>query len=87
MKLMTQSVILIHVANYSQYPNMYKVDWNGAKMPKHGRAYVSTCSQEYFTSRGLGKLSRLTALPDDVAQNRGGSQNFIDTKDYIVSCI
>jgi hypothetical protein len=45
------------------------------------------CSQEYFTSRGLAQLSRLTALPDDVAQNRGGSRNFIDTKDYIVSCI
>jgi hypothetical protein len=45
------------------------------------------CSKKYLTSRALGKLSRESALADDVAQNKGGSQNFIDTKDFIVSCI
>ncbi|KAM0837264.1 hypothetical protein ACQ4PT_061782 [Festuca glaucescens] len=40
------------------------------------------CSEEYLKSRGLGKLSRTSSL-DDVAQNRGGSRNFISTKEYI----
>ena len=46
------------------------------------------CSEKYLHKRGLGILSRKSATSsDEVAQNNGGSQNFICTKEVIVSCI
>ena len=45
------------------------------------------CSEEFLHKRGKGKLSRKSADAEDIAQNRGGSRNFIRTKNFIVSCI
>ena len=45
------------------------------------------CSDKFFHKRGLGKLSRNKASPEEIAQNEGGSRNVLRTKNFMVSCI
>ena len=45
------------------------------------------CSDEFFHKSENGKLSRNKADPQEVAQNKGGSRNFICTKHFMVSFI
>jgi hypothetical protein len=57
-----------------------RVDWFSPTVWPHICRYW--CSNEFKQARARGQASRLKSL--DVAQNRGGSRPFTETKQYLV---
>lgn len=67
---------------YEQYLNG-RVKWcNRGVWPSLCRYW---CSEEYLTKRKRGQESRLSS--DDIAQNRGGSRPFGETRQLLVSIL
>ena len=84
-KPVTDSQACHRILEKTQYVQA-RLDWC-----KDAEAWESLCeywcSDEFFHIRGLGRLSRKKAPPEEIAQNRGGSRNFLRTKKFLVSCI